>query len=81
MSLKLLLYVGVSLTFAATVAAAHPWSGSPAPGKPGVHAHPSAARVKALGGEARLAMAPTSDLSPGAQNPVRRGIPLPKRLR
>ncbi|MEW6486654.1 MAG: hypothetical protein AB1578_01910 [Thermodesulfobacteriota bacterium] len=78
---KFLWILAASLVLAASAASAHPWSGSPAPGKPGVHAHVSAARAKALAAQAEVPEIRERDGRPAAHEAVRRVIPLPKRLR
>jgi hypothetical protein len=79
MTSKLLWIFAASLALAATAASAHPWSGSPAPGKPGVHFHLSAARAKALAEQAGAPEVRERVAKPGAHDAVRRVIPLPKR--
>lgn len=79
MSSKFLWILAASLVLAASAASAHPWSGSPAPGKPGVHAHLSAARAKALAAQAGVPEVRERVKRPGAHEAVRRVIALPKR--
>ncbi|MEW6486660.1 MAG: hypothetical protein AB1578_01940 [Thermodesulfobacteriota bacterium] len=79
MSFKFLWILAASLVLAASAASAHPWSGSPAPGKPGVHAHLSAARAKALAAQAGVPEVRERGPRSGVHEAVRRVIPLPKR--
>jgi hypothetical protein len=81
MTSKLLWIFAASLVLAATAASAHPWSGSPAPGKPGVHFHLSAARAKTLAAKAGVSELRERGGRPGPHEEARRVIPLPKRHR